>query len=374
MKLTLNRKNLLSSLKQSIQAVSNKSLLPIYEYFLIESIGSDLYITATDGETRIKSKYGLIESDINVSFCADAKKLIAAIESITYNDIILDVSETFYSIIYKNGRFEYPIISSNDFPIAQTYSDGTDYTINASDLKNALQKTIPFSSKDDLRPNLFGVFIQIGDDHIVAVSTDTTRLMAFRSDNVSPLDSCIESDGFILSSNATVKVIRMITGESDITVKLSDKFITISSDIFELSTLLVEGRFPNWKSVIPKNYNKIIEIEKKALSEALKRVSLCSNINSGLLKMTIESSVMGGKIILYASDLETSVSSTEILECTYSGDNISIGLKSMHFHKLLETYDGETVLIELTEPSKPIILKQKDNESMIALLMPMILQ
>ena len=134
----------------------------------------------------------------------------------------------------------------------------------------------------------------------------------------------------------------------------------------------VEGRFPNYNGVIPQNNPRKVVVDRQAFIGALKRVSIFSNEASNLIKLHI----LPNEIQVSAQDLDFSVSAEEKLQCQYDGDEMSIGFKSSFLVEILKNIDSDEILMELADASRAGIilpLKNKENEDLLMLLMPMLL-
>lgn len=138
-----------------------------------------------------------------------------------------------------------------------------------------------------------------------------------------------------------------------------------------MTSTLVEGRFPDYNSVIPQNNPKKIIIEKKELYNSLRRVSVMANQASNLVKFDVSE----GNIVISAQDMDYSMSGHETLNCLYDGENIAIGFKSPFVLEILSNIESESVVLELSDPTRPGLFlpyESDDNEEdLLMLLMPM---
>lgn len=138
-----------------------------------------------------------------------------------------------------------------------------------------------------------------------------------------------------------------------------------------MTSTLVEGRFPNYNSVIPQNNPKKVIIEKKELYNSLRRVSVMANQASNLVKFDLS----GGKLTISAQDVDYSMSGHETLSCQYDGEEIAIGFKSPFVQEILANIESENVVLELSDPTRPGLFLPFENEDsgedLLMLLMPM---
>lgn len=373
MNLQLNRKNFLSAIKLASNAVSNKITLPIQSCFLIETKDNTIYITGSDNEMIIKTKCEVLSGAEPLSVCLEAKELVDAINAITDEIIELDIQDTVYTIKYKKGNLQYPVQSSTNYPIQKQDKYSEAVNINASKLSSMLQKTVSCVANDELRPVMNGVCIELHDDKFITIASDGHKLRAICSDNIDPLSIKNTENLFILAAKPAINLIKMLPLTESINVEVGTSNIIFYSDYFVFTTRMIEGRFPNWRSVIPQNSPHTAIVDKKDLTDAIKRVSLTANQTISLLKCSFSSDLMGGKLVLSATDIDFNKSSNEDVECEYKGESLDIGLKATFLSNLLSSMESESVELHLSDASRPIVIKENDNKAMLSLLMPMML-
>lgn len=159
--------------------------------------------------------------------------------------------------------------------------------------------------------------------------------------------------------------------DAPLQIAFNEKMACFVFDNYKMTSTLVEGRFPNYNSVIPQNNSKKVIIEKKELYNSLRRVSVMANQASNLVKFELE----GDKITVSAQDIDYSMSGHETLNCQYEGEPIAIGFKSPFVLEILSNIESENVVLELSDPTRPGLFLPFENEDqdedLLMLLMPM---
>lgn len=373
MNLQLNRKNFLTAIKLASNAVSSKTTLPIQSCFLIETKDNILYITGSDNEMTIKTKCDVLSGAEPLSICVEAKELVDAINAITDEIIELDIYDTVYIIKYKKGSFQYPVQRSENYPIQKQSEYSETVKIDASKLSSMIQKTVSCTANDELRPVMNGVCVELYDDKFITIASDGHKLRAICSENVYPVSIEKTDNLFVLGTKPCINLVKILPLTESVNVKVGSSNVIFYSNDFVFTARLIEGRFPNWRSIVPhENPNNAI-VDKKDFTDAIKRVSLTANVASSLLKCSFSGDLMGGKLTLSATDIDFNKSSSEDIECEYKGEPLEIGLKATFLSSLLSNMDSENTELQLSDPSRAVVIKETDNDGILSLLMPMMI-
>ena len=159
--------------------------------------------------------------------------------------------------------------------------------------------------------------------------------------------------------------------DSELQFSFNDKMACFVFGNYKMTSTLMEGRFPNYNSVIPQNNPKKVIIEKKELYNSLRRVSVMANQASNLVKFDLSE----GKLMISAQNVDYSMSGHEVLNCQYEGEAIAIGFKSPFVLEILSNIASENVELELSDPTRPGLFLPYENEDndedLLMLLMPM---
>ena len=160
--------------------------------------------------------------------------------------------------------------------------------------------------------------------------------------------------------------------DSDVVIKFDDRRAEINFADGKLVCRLIEGRYPNYNSVIPKNNPNQLTIDRKAMLSALRRVMPFASESSELIRLHLES----GKLELSSEDIDFATSAKETLTCEYNGQNMNIGFKGSSLSDILSNLEGDEITMELADPSRAGIIlpaEKREDEDVLMLIMPILL-
>ncbi len=354
------------------KVISPKSSLQILEYVLFCIEDGKLKLTASDSETTIVTSLDVNEADSNGRFAIKAKTIIDAMKEIAEQPVTFNVNMDNYSIVvdYQNGRYEFGACSGNEYPEASVISDNAHtFNIPAEALLNGIARSIFATGNDELRPVMNGIYFDITTDCVAFVASDGAKLVRYRNYNVHG----DETAAFILP-NKPAMLIRNIMPkvDSDACVRFDDRNAVVEAGEFKVSCRLIEGRYPNYNSVIPVGNPYRVTIDRQALISALRRVSVFASASAPLIKLHIE----GNTLTVSAQDIDFSTSAEEHIMCDYTGIPMSIGFKSTYLLEILNGMSSQDAVIELADMGRAGVFvpaEQEEGEDQLMLLMPMML-
>ncbi|KAA6345849.1 DNA polymerase III subunit beta [termite gut metagenome] len=363
---------LFSRLQAISRVINSRNSLPILDCFLFRIEDSILSVTASDSETTMITSVTLNDSDSNGSFAVVAKTILDAFKELPEQPLNFTVDFDTYGIVvkYQNGMYNLVGQNADEFP--QSVTVGTDavrLNMNGQMLMSGINRAFFATADDELRPVMNGVYFDITLEDITIVASDGHKLVRCKI-----LDACGEEHAaFILPKKPASLLKSLLPKEAgEIGIKFDQRNAVFTLENYRMVCRLIEGRYPNYNSVIPQaNPYKII-IDRQQLLSALRRVSIFSSQGSSLIKLRLQEN----KIIVSAQDIDFSTSAEETLVCQYTGDEMNIGFKSSFLIEILSNISATEVTIELTDPSRAGIIlpiEQEENEDLLMLLMPMML-
>lgn len=372
MRFVVSSSALLSRL-QSVSRVSNsKNSLPILDCFLFDLAGNRLTITASDSETTMITTLEIIDSDADIRFCINSKTILDSLKEISEQPLTFEINTSNMEIVvnYQNGTFCIVGQRADDYPQTTTLEDGaTTLDISGEALLNGINRCLFATADDELRPVMNGVYFDITENDLTFVASDGHKLV--RSKNYAVHGS--SQSAFILPKKPTTILKNLLPKEQgDVTIRFNDRNASIVMANYTLICRLIEGRYPNYNSVIPQNNPHRATIDRVALLSALKRVLVFSNQSSALIKLNLDSN----KLIVSGQDIDFSTSAEESIVCEYNSTPMNIGFKGTFLIDILNNLAGENVIVELADPSRAGVIvpaEQQENEEVLMLLMPMML-
>lgn len=354
------------------RVIASKNSLPILDCFLFQIEGNKLTITASDNETRLTTWVDLVESDQDITFAVNAKKIQDSIKEIPEQplEFYVNTSTLEITVEYQNGKYNFMGQNADDYPTPpQVEGEARNISIPSVSLSSALGRALFATADDTLRPVMNGVFFDIKNDSVTIVASDGHKLACGKILNVaSP-----EDGSFILPKKPANLIKAILQKEDgDVTISFGERNALVRGDSFTINCRLIEGRYPNYNSVIPQNNENCATVNRLAFLGALRRVMIFSNASSALVKLRFENS----KMVISSQDIDFSMSAEEAILCDYTGIPMSIGFKGTFLMDLLNNLDSEEIIVKLADSSRAGIIvpaEQPDGENVLMLLMPMML-
>ncbi|MFI3282576.1 MAG: DNA polymerase III subunit beta, partial [Rikenellaceae bacterium] len=273
------------------------------------------------------------------------------------------------TLSWKSGSLSIPGANPASYPEIQTLADEQrEMSLDASVILSGVSKTLFATADDELRPVMNGVFFNVTPGNVTFVATDAHKLVKCSVDTDQELTA-----SFILPKKPA-NLLKSMLGKVDdmVTIKYDSQNVIYTFGHSTMVCRLIEGTYPNYNAVIPtQNPNKVL-VDRVELINAIKRVAVCSNPTTNLIRMDIEAN----KLSLKAQDIDFSVSANETLSCSYDSTAITIGFKSTFLIEILNNTESGTVLIELADSSRAGVFKAVSDDNSIdtlMLLMPMMI-
>lgn len=372
MKFIVSSTSLLIHLQAISRVINSKNTLPIMDCFLFNLQDGTLSITASDTETTMVTSIEVTESDSDGRFAIVARTLLDAMKEIPEQPLTFNLNPNTLEITvqYMNGQYTVMGQNADEYPQPATLGDNAVHAnIPADVLLNGINRALFATADDELRPVMNGIYFDITPDDITMVASDGHKLV--RNKNLSVKGS--EKAAFILPKKPANLLKNVLTKEENsVSIDFDDRNAVITLEKYRMVCRLIEGRYPNYNSVIPQNNPYKITIDRAVLLSALRRVSVFSSQSSSLVKLRMGDN----KLVISTQDLDFSTSAEETLVCQYEGNPMSIGFKAPFLIDILNNLPGQDVIIELADPSRAGVIvpaEQEENCDLLMLLMPMML-
>jgi len=367
MKFNVLSNDLNQGLSAVIGAVPTKATLPILETILFESEGGKLKITATDLEISI-IEYIDAEIEEDGAVAIPARRLLETLRQLPGIPVFFEIDER-QNIQFKTDKGTYKLVGeeADEFPALPDMEESVFVESETALIKNAIEKTSFAVSNDDLRPAMMGVFFDIGEEGSTFVATDGHRLVRFKNENISstePLSFIVPEKALNLVAKAIEDDYCILTVSSDHAQFKSGKTIVI--------TRLINEQYPNYDSVIPRENDKLLTIEKSLMLATVKRVSVFSSSSTRQIRLMLDKD----KITIRAEDIDMSSEARETISCDYDDEPMEIGFNARYLADVLGNVEGDNVLFEFSTPNRAGIVKpvvESEGEDILMLVMPVML-
>ncbi len=363
---------LLSRLQSISKVIASKNSLPILDSFLFNLEGNLLTITASDAETRLVTTVEVMNAQGSGLFAVSAKILLDPLKELPEQPLTFAIDDNNLEIFihFQNGKYNFIGQKGDTYPQQKPLNDNAVTTrVDPQMLLNGISRSLFATADDELRPVMNGIYFDFHTDDLTFVASDGHKLVRLRNLSV----KSEERASFILPKKPANLLKGLLAKEEDVlTLKFDDNNAYIKCSNFEMVCRLIEGRYPNYNSVIPQENPFKVTIERTAFLNALKRVSVFSNPASSLVKLQLKENEMQ----ISAQDIDFSTSAEERILCNFGGTELNIGFKATYLIEILNNINSDEVVLELADPSRAGLIvpaENEENEDLLMLLMPMML-
>ncbi len=369
MKFIVSSSQLLKHLQQISGVINANTVLPILEDFLFEIDKNELSVVATDLETVMKVHLP-VEAKESGRVCIPSKILLESLKNISDQPLTFNIDKNFgIEITSSNGKYKIMGENPDNFPKEPAADNATEFTMPASALVTAINKSLFAVSNDDLRPAMTGVFFELDKEGITCVATDAHRLVRYKRNDV----SCPQSETFIVPKKPlNLLKSALPVSDEDLQVSYNNSHLFVKYKGVELVCRLIDARFPDYKVVIPPDNPFKLTVNKNDFQSALRRVSVFSNKSTNQVALTIS----GSELQLASQDMDFSFEGNERMSCQYNGDDLQIAFNAKFLIEMLSAAETDEVTVELSTPTKAGIIKPTEtntNEELLMLVMPLML-
>ena len=373
MRFTVSSSALSNKLNMLAKVIGSKNSLPILDCFLFQVANGEMSITASDSDNVIKSTLALTDHDGEGEFCVPNRVILDALKELPEQPLHFDVDTAgeaiAIKIVYQNGLYNFTGQSAEDYPRTQSMNDAcTTVSLPTEMLINNISRSLFATANDELRPVMNGIYFDLTADALAIVASDGHKLV--RSKNFSIKSESPSAFNLPKKPASLLKNILSKDGD-DAIIKFDDRSAEIQFTDGVMRCRLIDGRYPNYNSVIPNNPNEVT-VDRRGLQSALRRVLPFASESSQLIRFHIES----GRFEVSSEDIDFSTSAKEQLSCEYNGSPISIGFKGSSLMEILSNLTSDNIIIQLADPSRAGIIvpaEQPENEDILMLIMPMLL-
>lgn len=367
MKFTLNNQELLKKLQFSGSIINNSNTLPILDNFLFEFIENELTITASDLETTIKctiaGKFGVLNP-----IAVPAKLLVDVLKSLPNQPIAFEVQKNnLITMVTTTGEYEISYVDGLDYPKIEELKKTVTTNMPSGILSAAISRTLFATGTDELRPVMCGVYFQLSPNGSIFTSTDAHRLVKYSNTNI----KANAEANFIVPKKPLGALKGFLGGiEENVSLEYNDSNIVFKFLDYSVLIRLIEGRYPNYEVIIPKDNDKKISIERIPILNSVRRISTFANKQTHQVRFKIA----GQELNIRAEDVDYSNRGDERLTCEYEGDDIQIGFNARFLSEALGNLESKDVIIYMSTPVRAGVIYPADGleegEELLILVMP----
>jgi len=364
MKFITEKAQIVESLQNAAAVAERRQTIPILANLRLKTIGGRLEVTATDLEIQIKTFSDLIEIQEEGETTVSARKMSELCRSLPEGENVeFSLSNGKLSVSSSNFHADFATISADDFPEIEINEEQKPVSINSGTLKRILTKTSFSMASQDVRYYLNGMLLEVEGNQINGVATDGHRL-AFSSAKTKSTD--IETRN-ILPRKAVLELAKLLSANDDnIELLIGPSYVDVSTENLRFCSKLIDGKYPDYDKVFPTGDPLPLEISKELLQSALSRASVLSNEKYRGVRFELSAN----KLKLTANNPEQE-SAEEELDVVYAGSELEVGFNIGYLLDVLNSIETDNVNFEFYGEDSSCIIKEKDSNDDIYVIMPM---
>jgi len=373
MKLQLSKTNFVKSLSFVQNIVESKATIPILANVLLEAKQGRLNVSATDMDITIfdKIKVNNIESEGSTS--VPAQTLYNVIKELSDDNPInlsYDQNSKKLSLDSSNSKFVFSCLPKEEFPISSNETFKTNFDLESDLLKEIIDKTYFATSNEETRYYLNGLYLHTttlnNKNYLRTVATDGHRLAQYQINT--PQAIAKNNFGVIIPKKLIFELRKLIDDlKGNIKIELSERKIKLSFNETIIISKLIDGKFPDYEKVIPKNTSNAFSINRKKFLESINRISTISSEKSKAIKLNLNKD----KLTISASNLEEGGSGIEEITIKYNGPTLDIGFNSGYLKEIINQLTLDEITILFSDSTAPTIIKDASKAESLYVLMPM---
>ena len=354
--------------------ISTSQSRPILENFLFDLKENVLKLTASDGETTLITSLE-VKSEDEGKFAVPAKIFQDFVKTYGEQPLTLSVKESedgngsLLEILDEKDNFAVALDNAEDYPDVPEFESSQSITMPSGILSEALANTLFATSNDSLRPVMTGVLFQFKEDETNFVSTDSHRLVVYKRDdlvNAEPMEFIMPKKPLSIFKNI------LANSNEDVAIDFNENMakFTFGNNIWICR--LIDGKYPNYTAVIPKENPNVLTINRGLLLSAIRRASIMSNKSTNQIRFKLSGNILH----LHAEDTEYANKADMQIPCDYNGEDINIGFSSKFLTEMLSVLNSDDITMKMSQPNRPGIIEPvdglEDNEHILMLSMPVI--
>ena len=362
MKFSVAREALLKPLQAVIGVVERRQTMPILSNVLLVAREGELSVTATDLEVELVAQAD-VETEAGGEITVSGRKLLDICRALPEGSVVgVSVSGEKMAVRAGRSRFNLATLPAAEFPVVEDIKAGQSISVNQEILGRLFDKTHFSMAQQDVRYYLNGLLLETGAGQLRAVATDGHRLALCQAD----VDGEVEEQQVIVPRKGVLELQRLMTGDGDLNIELGSNHIRIQLDGIRFTSKLIDGRFPEYERVIPKESSNELKADRGAFQGALQRTAILSNEKYRGIRLVIRDS----GVILQAHNPEQEEAEEE-LEVEYSGEDIEIGFNVNYLLDALGAIDGDEVTLSVQDSNSSCLIRRPGSDDCKFVVMPM---
>jgi len=365
MRFVITREALIKPLQLVAGVVERRQTLPVLSNILMVAEGDQLSLTGTDLEVELVGRVHLQEPAQPGSVTAPARKLMDICKSLS-DDARIEMELSGQKMIIKSGRSKFSLttLAASEFPNVEDSPQAFELSLPQSELRHLIEKTGFSMAQQDVRYYLNGMLLEVSEDSLRSVATDGHRLATSASAADVPAGG---SHQIIVPRKGILELARLLQGgDSPVTLVIGASHIRANVGDYTFTSKLVDGKFPDYQRVIPKNGDKIVLGDRQELRQVFQRIAILSNEKYRGVRLTLSD----GYLKVTANNPEQE-EAEETVAVEYEGPSIDIGFNVNYLLDVLSILGSDVVRFTLADANSSALIQGFDDPNSTYVIMPM---
>jgi DNA polymerase-3 subunit beta len=351
--------------------INTNNTLPILDNFLFNLKGRSLEISASDLETTISASLEVDSTDEGI-IALPARLILDGLKALPEQPVtfISDEKSGTVEMSSDYGKYSLAFLEGDEFPKLPEMEDVSKTSIAGEILATAINKTLFAAGNDELRPVMSGVFFQFSTNDLTFVATDAHKLVRYRR-----TDQQSDHTAEFIMPRKPLTILKSILASvgDEVDIHYNEKNARFEFENIVLTCRLIDGKYPNYEAVIPKENPNVMEVDRGTFLSSVKRVAIFSNKTTHQVRLKLA----GSELHISAEDIDFSNKAHERLTCNYHGDDMEIGFNSRFLVEMLTNLDSDVINLEMSASNRAGIILPADSleegENVLMLVMPVML-
>lgn len=370
MKFNVSSKALYNATSAVSKVINSKNALAILDNFLIRLKGNELTITASDQENALTARLEVESAKGEGAICLGARRLVELLKEIPDQGVKVEINDDTLEmqLSYQSGHYSFVGIPGDQYPEfkAESVGEPISFSLATEQMIAGLDNTMFATSTDEYRAIMQGVLLDIAPESVTFVATDTRKLVRYTDSRTAPgvKGSCV-----IPSKPANI-IKNVFAKDETLNFTMNSRSAVIESDRYTFQCTFLNGNYPDYNRVIPRNNTQVLTVDRSALLTAVRRVGIFVEVDGGLEKFRITPD----NILIKSNDPSLCTSAREQVPCSFTGTELTIGFSAGYLLEILNTLKGQDVIVNLGDAGRPGVFRpgeEPDNTELLMLLMPM---
>jgi DNA polymerase-3 subunit beta len=363
MKFTIERSHLIKPLQQVSGTVGGRTTLPILGNLLLTVEENMLLLTATDLEVELIGKVTLEAVAEPGSVTVQARKFLDICRGLPEDAVLSVVLESDRLVIHSGrSRFSLATLPANDFPNIEDWQSELSLTLTQADLRGLIERTQFSMANQDVRYYLNGMLFDIEEDALRAVATDGHRMAVARV----RLESALAAQQIIVPRKGIQELVKLLESpEQSVMLQIGSANIRVEVNQFIFTSKLIDGRFPDYRRVLPQQTNKTLIAPCDVLRQAFSRAAILSNEKFRGVRLSIADNEM--RITANNPEQEEA---EELLDVDYEGSPIEIGFNVSYILDVLNTVKSDNIRLSMSDANASALIEHTEDDNAMYVVMP----